>query len=614
MSNYKGIPLGEYLFRRIKSLGISHILGCPGDFNLTLLDHIYNVDGLTWIGCCNELNGAYAADGYSRVRDLPGVLVTTYGVGELSAANGVAGAYAEHAGFIHIVGNTSRQLQQRKIMIHHTLEANPDHGVYRGMSAPIRATSAFLDDEATMASEIDRVLITAIRTRLPVYLFVPTDVVDTPLNASRLETPLDFGLSTKPAVEEAIAKKILDAIEKSKKPCILADVLAKRHAATTQTRRLIELAGYPAFSTILGKGLVDETSPLFGGMYNGTMSFPGIKEAVENNADLVLNIGPHLTSSNTGAFSRQIADDKVILLHPHYCSVLGERFEGIHFMPVLENILAEFEKDSKRYQKQNTVTRFVNPIIDNCTMGPLKQSYIWQRIGRFTKPNDIVFVEVGTAQFGMPDSTLASNVQYETQIYWSSIGYTVGATLGALIAAKEKNHKGRVILVVGDGSLQMSVQEISTYIRNGFTPTIFVINNDGYTIEREIHGPEQQYNDICTSWDHMKMFEFFGGRQRGLKSRSLEARTVEELERILTDSDFINNDCIQVRIRKSTFFGCVKTDALLPIKKLCEIYVPKFDVPWILRGQVDAHKARLKVAAEQQKKTWESLALSGTFT
>ncbi|KAF3163486.1 hypothetical protein TWF106_004783 [Orbilia oligospora] len=591
MSNYKPIPLGEYLFRRIKSLGISHILGCPGDFNLTLLDHIYNVDGLSWIGCCNELNGAYAADGYARVRDLPGVLVTTYGVGELSAMNGVAGAYAEHAGFIHIVGNTSRQLQQNKIMIHHTLEANPDHGVYRGMSGPIRSTSAFLDDEATMASEIDRVLFTAIKTRLPVYLFVPTDVVDTPLNAARLETPLDLNLSTRPETEGLIVNKILEAIEKSRKPCILADVLAKRHAATKQTRRLIELAGYPAFSTILGKGLVDETSPLFGGMYNGSMSFPGIKEAVENDADLILNIGPHLTSSNTGAFTRQIPENKLIVLHPHYCSVFGERFEGIHFIPVLGAVLQAFEKDARKFRKGNTVTRFQNPILDDSTSGPLKQSYIWQRIGRFTKPDDIVFVEVGTSQFGMPDATLAANVQYETQIYWSSIGYTVGATLGALVAARENGHKGRVILVVGDGSLQMSVQEISSYIRNGFTPTIFLINNDGYTIEREIHGPEQQYNDICTSWDHMKMLEFFGGRQKGFKSRSVEARTVEELEEIMGDSEFIRNDCIQ----------------------LCEIYVDKFDVPWILRGQVDAHKARLKVAGEQQKKTWESLVLAGTF-
>jgi hypothetical protein len=63
---------------------------------------------LTWLGACNELNAAYAADGYARIKGVPGVVITTYAVGELSAMNGIAGAYAEHAGMIHIVGMPAR--------------------------------------------------------------------------------------------------------------------------------------------------------------------------------------------------------------------------------------------------------------------------------------------------------------------------------------------------------------------------------------------------------------------------------------------------------------------------------------------------------------------------
>jgi pyruvate decarboxylase len=63
------ISLGAYIFRRIRQLGINHVFGCPGDFNLNLLDHLYTVDDLEWVGTCNELNGAYAADGYARSRD-----------------------------------------------------------------------------------------------------------------------------------------------------------------------------------------------------------------------------------------------------------------------------------------------------------------------------------------------------------------------------------------------------------------------------------------------------------------------------------------------------------------------------------------------------------------
>ena len=82
-----------------------------------LLDELLKVPQLTWQGTCNELNAAYAADGFTRIRGLPGCLVTTYGVGELSAMNGLAGAYAEHAGMIHIVGMTSRPRKTNTVRV-----------------------------------------------------------------------------------------------------------------------------------------------------------------------------------------------------------------------------------------------------------------------------------------------------------------------------------------------------------------------------------------------------------------------------------------------------------------------------------------------------------------
>ena len=75
---------------------------------MTVIDYLYEVPGLKWLGTCNELNGAYAADGYTRIKGVPGVILTTYAVGEMSAMNGIAGAYAEHAGMIHLVGMPSR--------------------------------------------------------------------------------------------------------------------------------------------------------------------------------------------------------------------------------------------------------------------------------------------------------------------------------------------------------------------------------------------------------------------------------------------------------------------------------------------------------------------------
>ena len=92
------------------------------------------------------------------------------------------------------------------------------------------------------------------------------------------------------------------------------------------------------------------------------------------------------------------------------------------------------------------------------------------------------------------------------QPLWGSIGYTLPATLGSQLA----NPNRRNILLIGDGSFQLTVQELSTMIRQDIKPVIFLINNDGYTVERLIHGMEEPYNDI-NMWDYKALPKVFGG-------------------------------------------------------------------------------------------------------
>ncbi|KAJ9629258.1 hypothetical protein H2204_008898 [Knufia peltigerae] len=578
------VPMGQYLFRRIKELGTEHILGVPGDFNLTLLDEIYNVPGLKWIGCCNELNGAYAADGYTRIKGAPGVLITTYAVGELSAMNGVAGAYAEHAGMIHIVGMPARAMQKARVMLHHTMEPNMDHAIYIKMADPIRKDHAYLMEDNTMADDIDRVIVSCMHSRLPVYIYVPTDVVSVQLDAKRLETPLDLTLRNPDAkTEDQIVQKILSSVATASNPSILADVLAIRHGGLDLTKKLAQITHFPSFSTPLSKGVIDETASYYYGLYNGQASFPGVAEAVEK-SDLVINLGPLLSDSNTGGFTRQIKDENLVRLGHDFVQIKGEKYDGYHFLPILRRLVAELEKQPQKYNlpRPQNGQKVAPPVLNDSRSGQLKQSFVWQRLGRFLKDNDIVLAESGTAQFGMPDATFPPNARYITQIFWSSIGYTVGSCLGALVAAKEMKYPGRVVLIVGEGSMQMTVQEIGTYLRYGFKPIIFVINNNGYAIERAIHGPEQGYNDVSMLWDHQKMLEFFGAREEtGIKAKSRAAKTVEDLEAVLNDKDFGSGEMVQ----------------------LCEIFMDTFDYPWRLSKQLEIARARMKQEAAKSNVT-----------
>jgi indolepyruvate decarboxylase len=97
------ISSADYVLTRLAEFGVRHMFGVPGDFNLWFLEQTIKNSDITFVGCCNELNAAYAADGCSRLAGVS-ALATTYGVGELASLAGVAGAYAERVPIVCITG------------------------------------------------------------------------------------------------------------------------------------------------------------------------------------------------------------------------------------------------------------------------------------------------------------------------------------------------------------------------------------------------------------------------------------------------------------------------------------------------------------------------------
>ncbi len=144
----------------------------------------------------------------------------------------------------------------------------------------------------------------------------------------------------------------------------------------------------------------------------------------------------------------------------------------------------------------------------------------------------MVVAENGCAQAGLAEVRLPADTNYIGQSVWGSIGYTLPALLGSLLAAPER----RQLLFIGDGSLQMTAQEISTMLRQGLKPIIFVLNNRGYTIERVILGPQAEYNEI-QNWQYLKLGEVLSDGARVL---GLSASTEDELERALGEAEKSN--------------------------------------------------------------------------
>src|SRR5215831_14189301 len=180
--------IGNFLLRRLQESGIRHLFGVPGDYNLGLMQQLEDRGEPAWIGNCNELNAAYATDAYARIKGI-GAMIVTHGVGTLSAINGIAGAYSEHVPVICICGSLPLRAIQRGDLMHHTL-ADSEKGNFCRMFTEVTVAQAQLTPENAV-DEIDRLILTAWRRKLPVYMELPSDIsyleIDVPEDPLKLE-------------------------------------------------------------------------------------------------------------------------------------------------------------------------------------------------------------------------------------------------------------------------------------------------------------------------------------------------------------------------------------------------------------------------------------------
>jgi pyruvate decarboxylase len=197
------ISVAGYLFTRLHQLGVGAVHGVPSDYTIRALDQVAPA-GLKWIGNCNELGPGYAADGYARAKGISTVF-TTYGVGELSASNAVAGSYAGYtpAGYtpaVHIVGTPARKHQNPRAIVYHSLD-NGRMRVFADMARHITAGQVNLIDAESAPDLVDGVLQECVMQSRPVYVEFPSDIVDAQVSELALDQPLDL-MPPRNAVEQ----------------------------------------------------------------------------------------------------------------------------------------------------------------------------------------------------------------------------------------------------------------------------------------------------------------------------------------------------------------------------------------------------------------------------
>jgi indolepyruvate decarboxylase len=479
----------DHLLDRISALGVEKLFGVPGDFTLEMLDRVQAHPDIDWVGCSGELGAAYAADGYARIRGL-GVVSTTFGVGELSAVNGIAGSYAERVPVIHIVGAPTTATQRAGKPTHHTL-GDGDFRHFLRMHAEVTCVQAALTLE-NAASEIDHVIQEVLERRLPGYIMIPADVGLAEIDPA--EEPLlrrrDRTNGRALRRFRAAARPMVLAAER---PAVLADVLVERFSAEPALRELLA-TGLPHSSLLWGRRVVDESAPNFVGTYAGAASRETVRSTVED-ADLLVQVGVQFTDLTSGFFSQRLPESGTIVIDGTSVTLDGRSFGPIAMTDAIDTIrdlVAERRHPlpPPPSERPPTLTR---PATDPQA---LTQASLWSTVTGSLRPGDLVMADQGTSFYGMGAHRLPNHVLFMGQPLWASIGFTLPAILGASLAAPER----RPVLLIGDGAAQLTIAELGTIARNRVPAIVVVVDNDGYTVERAIHGPNAQYNDIAR-WD-----------------------------------------------------------------------------------------------------------------
>ncbi len=489
------MPLGQFLFSYLYHCGVRHSFGVPGDFALPTFAWLEK-SKIESVTMTHEPGAGFAADAYSRVNGI-GLVCVTYCVGGLNVLNAIAGAYAEKSPVVVVSGAPGRKDREKDPLLHHKVKT---FETQRRVYDEVTVASTVLLDEERAAAEIARCVDACLRHKRPVYIEVPHDMAGREIPIV-LAPPTAAETSDPPALAEAV-EETLALLRAAKRPVILAGVELARFRLAHLAVQIAERINIPIATDLLSKSAIPENHPLYLGVYGGAMSSDEHVRKYLESSDLVLMLGTFITDMSMGFYTAKLDRERTVLATTERVSVQYHRYESIEFPDFLQALAkARIRSKPFRHPNPHAVPR---PLKKKERTEPLTVVDFFRILSLHLDEKCCVIADIGDAIFGAVGVRSERQAQFIAPAYYMSMGFAVPASIGVALAAK----KLRPFVVVGDGAFQMTGTEISTAVRLGLNPIIFVLNNDGYGTMRRIH--EGKFN-IITQWNYRKICELVGG-------------------------------------------------------------------------------------------------------
>ncbi|GGC64848.1 thiamine pyrophosphate-binding protein [Chelatococcus reniformis] len=495
------VSVADYIAMRLRQAGCDTLFGIPGATCDPFFDAALQAK-LSIIVTASDLEAGYAADGYARCKGL-GAVSVTYGVGMLSLANAIAGAYVERSPVVVINGGPSlvdiARLKEDGSLFSHSIgevrlagaggdeDLLADLRVFRAITAhAVRVTTR---DRAPRA--IDAALKVAIAQKRPVYIEIAKDLWSKKVAApaGRLDAPGDGG-----ATEAALAGKIIAKLRAARRPALLIGIEVARYGLGERATAVVQKLGIPWSTTLLAKSVVAEDTVGFLGTYDGPRAPKSVVAAIRE-ADVLLALG--CVPGRQYRELYQSPPETLIRIADGVARVGRARRANVDIGRLLSALEAQSWSPDPAHLAAAQL-RGTAPLPPRRPGAPPDQAdaagdtgltydELMGPLAGFIDPSFTVITDTSVSMHPAADLLITRRGGFLCNAVWQSIGYSVGAAIGVGVAERERaasRRPPRPLVLCGDGGFQMSVQALSTLAHHNIPAIVLVLDNGLYAIEQ----------------------------------------------------------------------------------------------------------------------------------
>jgi len=475
------IKLSDYIFKYLAEKNITTAFSVSGGAAAHLLDSARKYK-IKYIANYHEQASAMSAEGYARINNNPALVLVTNGPGSSNTITGVVGAYQDSIPMFIISG---------QVPVSQSLATHPNlrqAGVQEldiiKIVKSITKYSYQVIEANTIKYHLDKAYHECISGRKgPVWLDIPLDIQSAIIETDELE---EYNIP-KQSYKKYDIEEIYNLISKAKRPLIITG--NGIHLSNTEKlfKQLINKIKIPAISTWTSKDLFDWNDPLFVGNF-GLLGERAGNFAVQK-SDLLIILGSRLSIPNIGYRTELFSPNSKKIMVDIDQHELNKSTLNIdikinddlnNFIPHLLNYIPNSIPSWKEWIKETNNWKSKYPVFlpeykEN--KNKINSFYFTEVLSSYLKDNHVVVTDMGTS-YTCTHQSLKTNGK--NRLYTSSGCCSMGFGLPGAIGTYYGNSDKEVILITGDGGLQMNIQELQTVAHNNIPIKIFVLNNNGY--------------------------------------------------------------------------------------------------------------------------------------